>query len=111
MNEGRLNGGPIGNLNAEEIVNPTEPMEFGIFAERPNVMMEDNVLMEEGPVRANDSRTTRTVVIEAMHYGYIVKLDCHKFAFESVDRALKYITEYLKDPTGTEEKWWKNELF
>ena len=111
MNEGRLNGGPIGNLNAEEIVNPTEPMEFGSFDERPNVMMEDNVLMEEGPVRANDSRTTRTVVIKPMHYGYIVKLDCHEFAFESVDRALKYISEYLKDPTGTEEKWWKNELF
>ena len=53
----------------------------------------------------------RTIVIEPMNYGYIVKLDCHKFAFESVDKALKYISEYLKDPQGTEEKWWKRELF
>jgi hypothetical protein len=27
------------------------------------------------------------------------------------DRALNYVTEYLKDPQGTEEKWWKKELF
>ena len=62
------------------------------------------------PVQDGGSRA-RTVVIEPMHHGYVVKLDCHKFAFESADRALKYITEYLKDPQGTEEKWWKKELF
>lgn len=62
------------------------------------------------PVQDGGSRA-RTVVIETMHHGYVVKLDCHNFAFESADRALKYITEYLKDPQGTEEKWWKKELF
>jgi hypothetical protein len=63
------------------------------------------------PVEQNDSIRVRTVVIEAMHYGYVVKLDCHRFAFESTDRVLQYIGEYLKDPSGTEEKWWKKELF
>ena len=62
------------------------------------------------PVQDRGSRA-RTVVIETMHHGYVVKLDCHIFAFESADRALKYVTEYLKDPQGTEEKWWKKELF
>ena len=65
---------------------------------------------EPQPVQDGGSRA-RTVVIEPMHYGYVVKLDCHNFAFESVDRALNYVTEYLKDPQGTEEKWWKKELF
>jgi hypothetical protein len=66
--------------------------------------------LDPQPVQDGGSRA-RTVVIEPMHYGYVVKLDCHKFAFESADRALKYITEYLKDPQGTEQKWWKHELF
>ena len=62
------------------------------------------------PVQDVRSRA-RTVVIEPMHYGYVVKLDCHNFAFESADRALNYVTEYLKDPQGTEKKWWNKELF
>jgi hypothetical protein len=104
MNEERLNGGPIGNLHAEERVTP--------FDEGPNVIMEDNVMEDNMVEPVQESRSiSRTIVIEPMNYGYNVKLDCHKFAFESADRALKYISEYLKDPQGTEEKWWKKELF
>jgi hypothetical protein len=79
-------------------------------------------VMEEGPTEAygmeerlepvqNDSIRARTVVIEPMHYGYVVKLDCHRFAFESADRVLQYIGEYLKDPNATEKKWWNKKLF
>jgi hypothetical protein len=62
------------------------------------------------PVQDGGSRA-RTVIIQPMHYGYVVRLDCHEFAFESADRALNYVTEYLKDPQGTEKKWWNKELF
>lgn len=116
MNDGRLEGGPINGAPVTEALNA----ELRNVERSESYDMED-CAMEEGPTEDRVDRgedlmerltyEARTVVIEPMHYGYVVKLDCHKFAFESADRALKYITEYLKDPQGTEQKWWKHELF
>jgi hypothetical protein len=120
MNESRRMGGPIddGMPNAVgpgRITYDTEP--------QTDMLVDDEQITSdyryaEGeeraapqPVQDRGTYLPRTVVIEPMHHGYVVKLDCHKFAFESADRALKYVTEYLKDPQGTEEKWWKKELF
>ena len=119
MNESRRMDGPIddGRPNAVgpgRIVYDTEP--------QTEMLVDDEQITSDyryaeaelnpgpQPVQDGGSRA-RTVVIETMHHGYVVKLDCHIFAFESADRALKYVTEYLKDPQGTEEKWWKKELF
>jgi hypothetical protein len=84
-----------------------------------------NMVMEEGPNEANTCRDEdvieerpipegygkRDLTIKHLHHGYIVEVDCHRFAFETLDRMMKYVGEYLKDPSTTEKKWWNKELF
>lgn len=111
MNDGRLeegprNGGPIAEALNAELRNVEVTESYGIDEsgdeERGDVVME-----EPTPQRP----LARNILIRPLHNGYVVKLDCHEFAFETSERAMKYVGEYLKDPHGTEEKWWKKELF
>ena len=60
---------------------------------------------------ANELDIKRDIHIKHMHHGYLVEVDCHKFAFETPEKMLKYILQYLKDPNGTERKWWDKKLF
>jgi hypothetical protein len=72
----------------------------------------DGEVRAEDPQPVQDVRSrARTVVIQPMNYGYVVRLDCHEFALETHERVLEYVGQYLKDPSGIEEKWWKKELF
>ena len=119
MNESRIMDGPIDEGR------PNAAADLGrIFDTEPQTeMLVDNeqitsdysyaeAELNPDPRPVQDGRSkARTVVIQPMHYGYVVRLDCHEFAFESADRALNYVTEYLKDPQGTEKKWWNKELF
>jgi hypothetical protein len=66
---------------------------------------------DEGSMEERASYDNRDLTIKHLHHGYIVEVDCHRFAFETVDRMMKYVGEYLKDPSGTEKKWWNKELF
>lgn len=108
MNEGRLeggarlNGGPIAEALNTGLRNVERTEPYGI-----DVDINDVVIEEPPPERYS----VRDILIRPLHHGYVVKLDCHEFAFETSETALKYIDEYLKDPSGTEEKWWKRELF
>ena len=119
MNESRIMGGPIddGRPNAADLgrIFDTEPQTEMLVDDEQitsDYRYADGEVRVEDPQPMQDGRSkARTVVIQPMHYGYVVRLDCHEFAFESADRALNYVTEYLKDPLGTEEKWWKKELF
>lgn len=52
----------------------------------------------------------RSVSITQINYGYIVKIDCHTFAFEKPETFLKVLTEYMKDPEATERKWYAGKL-
>lgn len=52
----------------------------------------------------------REVWISELNYGYILTIGCHKFAFETHERALANLAEYMKDPDGVERKWFANEL-
>jgi len=87
------------------------PTEAPMDEERVGYELREGLAPQEAQALVGGTYSPRTVVIEPMHYGYVVKLDCHNFAFESADRALNYVTEYLKDPQGTEKKWWNKELF
>lgn len=119
MNESRIMDGPIDDgrpnaVNPGRVVYDYDPQtEMRVDNEQITSdysYAEAELNPDPRPVQDGGSRA-RTVVIEPMHYGYVVKLDCHNFAFESADRALNYVTEYLKDPQGTEKKWWNKELF
>jgi hypothetical protein len=74
-----------------------------------DVVMEERATAPYGREEALYNK--RDLTIKHLHHGYIVEVDCHRFAFETVDRMLKYVGEYLKDPIATEKKWWNKELF
>jgi len=51
------------------------------------------------------SKERRDVRVESLNYGYIVRIDCHSFAIETVDKLNKKLNEYFLDPEGVERKW------
>ena len=59
---------------------------------------------ESGPGRVRD------ISISQVNYGYIVKVGCHTFAFETADRLIEKLGTYLKEPNKTESRWYKGTL-
>ena len=53
----------------------------------------------------------RQINIEEVNRGYIVKVGCHTFAISTKEELLPKLEEYIKNPSETESKWFKNELF
>lgn len=62
------------------------------------------------PVESESINIIKKITIEQLQYGYIVKVGCHTFAIETHKRLSKVLAEYLADPSGTENKWFSNEL-
>jgi hypothetical protein len=56
------------------------------------------------------TQLARNINITPLHYGYMVDVGCQRFAVESVDKLLKYLGEYLKDPQAVEKAWFSGEL-
>lgn len=54
--------------------------------------------------------TIRNVTIKQLNYGYIVDVGCHKFAFESAEKLVRYLADYLKNPNKTENEWFSGTL-
>ena len=48
------------------------------------------------------------ILIEQLHYGFKVKVGCQSFAIESVDKLIKNIEAYLKNPLETQNRWNKD---
>lgn len=53
----------------------------------------------------------RQLSIRQLNKGYIVTVGCHEFAITDSKTLIKKLSEYIKDPQITEEKWFKGELF
>lgn len=111
MNDVRLEGGPISEALNTGVRNVEATESYGIEENDMEMVMEERVdVFTPQPIPERSERG-RNVLIRPLHNGYVVKLDCHEFAFETSERAMKYVSEYLKDPQGTEKKWWDNKLF
>lgn len=52
----------------------------------------------------------RDFSVKELNYGFLIKVGCHSFAISTAAEAGRLITEYLKDPKGTEAKWYANDL-
>lgn len=50
----------------------------------------------------------RTILISPLDSGYTIQVGCKNVAIETIDKLIKNLTAYLKDPAGFEEKWHKN---
>lgn len=47
------------------------------------------------------------IQIEILEFGYILGIGCKRFAFETKERLLDNLTEYLADPAKAQQKWWE----
>ena len=66
---------------------------------------------ESMPMAAAPSGNVRDIAIVKLNYGYVVTVGCHKFAIETPETVIAKLGEYLKDPLGTEMKWFEGKLF
>lgn len=53
----------------------------------------------------------RSITIVQKGYGYLVDVGCQTFCIEKKETLIAYLSTYLADPNGTEEKYNKGELF
>lgn len=47
------------------------------------------------------------IQIETLEFGYVLSVGCKRFAFETKERLLANLTEYLADPAKAQQKWWE----
>lgn len=59
------------------------------------------------PGAATVSTTTRTVTIHKLLAGWVVQVGCQTIAFETIEKMLKEIGSYLKNPAKVEEAYLK----
>lgn len=52
----------------------------------------------------------RTITIDPLNYGYVVRVGCQNCAIESKEDLIKYLTEYINNPEEAEQKYNRREL-
>jgi hypothetical protein len=64
-----------------------------------------------GEIEARPSQPLRSINIEPLNRGFVVRVGCQSFAIGTKRLLIDKLTQYLSDPQGTEDKWNKGELF
>lgn len=52
----------------------------------------------------------RDIKLQQLDYGYILSVGCKNIALDSPEKILYALKQYLKDPSGTENKFLNGEL-
>jgi len=65
---------------------------------------DDEPCCEDRPAGITAARM-HNVSIHPLDYGWNVKIGCQNFAVETVEKLIKNLEAYLKDPSGTERQW------
>lgn len=52
----------------------------------------------------------REINIQPVHYGYIVRVGCQTFVFETKEKMVANLTSYLEDPDVMEKSWMNGTL-
>jgi hypothetical protein len=66
-----------------------------------------SVYLDE-PQAVGNSRSNHEIKIAQLNSGYLVNVGCQSAAVETTEALLKVLGEYLDDPSGFENKWYKN---
>ena len=91
-------------------ISGTRPSRLEEDCARPSRLEEDCAR----PMREDEvpnSKTMREIGIKQLNYGYNVIIGCHTFAIETPEKLIEKLAEYIKDPKGTEKKWFTGQLF
>src|SRR4051812_11345897 len=70
----------------------------------------DNVMAMPQETTVSPRNGIRTINIEGLSFGYVVKVGCQSFAIESADKVTKFLNQYMKDPHETERLWFDGKL-
>ena len=94
-----MNGGTIGTpiLNRDENCRPQD-------CEEQQVQPQCQPMAETKP-------RMRAVQIQPLNYGFIVTIGCHSFAIETAEQLISKLSDYIKSPEDTEERWLAGVLF
>lgn len=52
----------------------------------------------------------RSISIETLNYGWVIRVGCQSFAIENPEKLTKYLLMYLKNPLEVSEKWMAKEF-
>lgn len=47
----------------------------------------------------------REINIQPMNYGFVIRVGCQSFVFETAEKMIKNLDAYLADPEGVEKAW------
>lgn len=75
------------------------------------VGISSRALNNVGRVEPVPSQPLRSINIEPLNRGFVVRVGCQSFAIGTKRLLIDKLTQYLSDPQGTEDKWNKGELF
>jgi len=74
----------------------------------------EKMLVEEPQMneacREETYQPKRNIEIIPLDYGYIVNVGCQRIAIEDKKDLIKYLVEYLENPSEVERKYNRNEL-
>jgi hypothetical protein len=70
-------------------------------SERPEPMMGG-----EYPSRSK----AREINIQPMNYGFVVRVGCQTFVFETAEKMMTNLNSYLADPDAIERAWFNGNL-
>lgn len=57
-----------------------------------------------------EKQIAREVNIQPLNHGFVVRVGCQTFAFESAEKMMSHLNAYLKNPKKVEHLWRSGEL-
>lgn len=59
---------------------------------------------------ATHNKFNHSINIEPLNRGFVIRVGCQSIAFETKEKMLKYLSEYLSDPNSFEAKYRAGEV-
>jgi len=80
--------------------------------EAPSEIMDEADMVDSRPLREalNDSSSVRSINIEPLSSGYVVKVGCQTVAVETSEKLVKMLGIYLDNPSDFERKWYSKDV-
>lgn len=70
----------------------------------------DRPMAREGIAMPPTTNVARSIIIEPVNYGFLVTVNCQRFAIESKEALLHRLGAYLNDPGKVELDWMTGKL-
>lgn len=77
---------------------------------RPQGQVDRGRQLAEAPTPTGNNPKIRSINIEQLDLGYVVRVGCQSFAIETADKLLLAMAEYLKSPAEVEKKWFEGKF-